>query len=61
MSEASLENRHLGYACVSTTGQTLAAQLDQLKAAGCTTIYRDTASGARADRKAEPDAEAHQP
>jgi DNA invertase Pin-like site-specific DNA recombinase len=36
---------------VSTYGQTLDAQLDQLRGAGCTKIYREKVTGARADRR----------
>lgn len=41
---------NLGYARVSTTGQSLAAQLDQLKAAGVEKVYREKVSGAERDR-----------
>jgi Resolvase, N terminal domain len=37
-----------GYARVSTCGQTLGAQLDQLRKARCTKIYREKVTGARA-------------
>ena len=40
-----------GYARVSTTGQTLDAQLEQLSAEECAKIYREKQSGARADRR----------
>ena len=46
-----MKNRHLGYARVSTYGQTLEAQLAQLKAQGCSKIYREKASGAQPDRR----------
>ena len=50
-----------GYARVSTDGQSLTAQLAELKGANCARIYQEKISGARADRKqlarliAEPD------
>jgi DNA invertase Pin-like site-specific DNA recombinase len=45
------KNRRLGYARVSTYGQTLDAQLAQLKAAKCAPIFREKVTGARADRR----------
>src|SRR5271157_870196 len=45
------ETRRLGYARVSTYGQTLDAQLEQLRAEGCAKIYREKVSGARPDRR----------
>ena len=40
----------IAYARVSTSGQTLDAQLDQLRAHGCDLIFEETMSGARGDR-----------
>ena len=45
MIETSPQNRHLGYARVSTYGQTLDAQLQQFRAEGCAKIYREKARG----------------
>ncbi len=39
MTEKNPQNRPIGYARVSTYGQTLAAQRDQLRLAGCTKIF----------------------
>ena len=39
-----------GYARVSTDGQSVDAQVRQLTDAGCEKVYREVASGARADR-----------
>src|SRR5450755_1968940 len=39
-----------GYARVSTDGQSVGAQVRQLKAAGCKTVLREVASGAKTDR-----------
>jgi DNA invertase Pin-like site-specific DNA recombinase len=53
MTERHLQKRRLGYARVSTYGQTLDTQLEQLRAAGCSSrnIYREKVTGARADRR----------
>src|SRR5271154_6058316 len=39
-----------GYARVSTDGQSVAAQVAQLKTAGCEKLFREIASGAKTDR-----------
>ena len=53
MNETHLEKRPIGYARVSTYGQTLDSQLEQLRKAGCSSrnIYREKVTGARADRR----------
>src|SRR5436853_5652806 len=50
MAETHPQNRRLGYARVSTYGQTLDAQLEQLRGAGCTKIYREKVT-AHSDRR----------
>jgi DNA invertase Pin-like site-specific DNA recombinase len=53
MTETYPEKRLIGYARVSTYGQTLDSQLEQLRKAGCSSrnIYREKVTGARADRR----------
>ena len=51
MTDNKPQNRRLGYARVSTYGQTLDAQLEQLRAEGCARIYREKASGAQPTRR----------
>jgi DNA invertase Pin-like site-specific DNA recombinase len=51
MAKNTKASRNLGYARVSTYGQTLDAQLEQLRADGCTRIYREKVSGAKPDRR----------
>jgi DNA invertase Pin-like site-specific DNA recombinase len=45
------ELAHYGYARVSTDGQSLTAQLAELKVAKCEKIFQEKISGARSDRK----------
>src|SRR5271169_3829277 len=42
---------HFGYARVSSDGQSLTAQVAELKAANCQRIFQEKISGARSDRK----------
>ena len=53
MTEIHLEKRLIGYARVSTYGQTFDSQLEQLRKAGCSSrnIYREKVTGARTDRR----------
>jgi len=51
MTESNPQNRCLGYARVSTYGQTLDVQLVELRREGCAKIYREKASGAQPARR----------
>ena len=51
MTETHPQNRSPGYARVSTYAQTLDIQLEQLRGAGCTKIYREKVTGAHSDRR----------
>jgi DNA invertase Pin-like site-specific DNA recombinase len=51
MTETYPENRRLGYARVSIYGQTLDAQLEELRSASCTKIFREKVTGAHNDRR----------
>src|ERR1700746_1124138 len=53
MTEPHPEKCLIGYARVSTYGQTLDSQLEQLRAAGCSSrnIYREKVTGARPERR----------
>src|SRR5215469_17041843 len=53
MAETHREQRLVGYARISTYGQTLDNQLKQLRAAGCSSrnIYREKVTGPRPDRR----------
>ena len=53
MTETYSQKRLIGYARVSTYGQTLDSQLEQLRKAGChgRNVYREKVTGARADRR----------
>ena len=51
IAKSARSNRRFGYARVSTYGQTLDAQLEQLRAEGCSKIYREKVTGAHSDRR----------
>ena len=41
----------IGYARVSTDGQTLDSQIEHLSSSGCQKVFAETASGAKTDRR----------
>jgi DNA invertase Pin-like site-specific DNA recombinase len=51
MTESNPKTRRLGYARVSTYGQTLDAQLEHLRKERCSKIYCEKASGAQSERR----------
>src|SRR6516162_5355085 len=53
MTQTHPEKRLIGYARVSTYGQTLDSQLEQLRKAGCSSrsLFKEKATGARTDRR----------
>jgi Resolvase, N terminal domain len=50
VNEVHIRHMKLGYARVSTDGQSVEAQVRQLIKAGCRRVLRETASGAKSDR-----------
>ena len=50
VSPVHIDSMKYGYARVSTDGQSVDAQVRQLRAAGCKTVFREVASGAKTDR-----------
>jgi hypothetical protein len=51
IAETHQQNRRLGYARISSYGQTLDARLEQLRGVECTKIYREKVTGAHNDRR----------
>jgi DNA invertase Pin-like site-specific DNA recombinase len=51
MTETNPQKCRLGYARVSTYGQTFDAQLEQLRAEGCSRIFREKVTGLQSDRR----------
>ncbi|MGA8760613.1 MAG: recombinase family protein [Stellaceae bacterium] len=58
MGETHPQNRRFGYARVSTVGQTLDSQLEQLRATGCSSrnVYREKVTGAERPARTSQDA-----